>query len=674
MSQNVNRMLKELEQKTQNELFIKEQRQRTKPIDVKQAEKSQLSRLDEKLLVKEDEENVQDFDPNLIELDPAGEPLNIQNEIATKQTLLDTELDPIIQLINDTANEADPARRRTMMDNLIATGNLISATLTAELPAVIEYDDLQGLIDAVVDRRVNKIIERKPTANRATATNYVKRNVNNEYVPIIYNKNMQALENYRQAFLQDTTNNVQRENKSRLQKYVNRIENQNLYSNVINVQRIPGESDESYKERLDTYRNVPSFVDQQKLQLFQRERAKLKQNLLKLMNEVNAQRAVNIPEIAEANILDINKNIPRFLSEIKSNFQGLKIDEFMDYFTDYIRKVSGQMMKYETLDSKLEDKLNEATYDIEQKLDEIESKIKTKKPSKKSGPNYWQVEEVIKDAADLENGLPLVRNDSSKPPLRTKYKATTKDNIRKNQDVLDIIGNNRYLLDSVNTQNDRLNIDSLLKKLNPVVTKYRNKLMDDGLTKDQAKEETKKVFGYGISRPTKEFVPFGKLILDINRLVDQNKLRVLYSNHINVKEIKTTAVSQNFETIITQLLDSNKFNTQLFGHLDKSEQDLMVLLLQKAGLHSYIKDIDTKRDKEITKHLSNMREKEYSISKLPKETLDRWELVKGQIMAGNDNKNLVKEAINLVNTFKSIGHIDASIADEQIGYLKTLLN
>ena len=140
------------------------------------------------------------------------------------------------------------------------------------------------------------------------------------------------------------------------------------------------------------------------------------------------------------------------------------------------------------------------------------------------------------------------------------------------------------------------------------------------------------------------------------------------------KEIKTTAVSQNFETIITQLLDSNKFNTQLFGHLDKSEQDLMVLLLQKAGLHSYIKDIDTKRDKEITKHLSNMREKEYSISKLPKETLERFELVKGQIMAGNDNKNLVKEAINLVNTFKSIGHIDASIADEQIGYLKTLLN
>ena len=192
------------------------------------------------------------------------------------------------------------------------------------------------------------------------------------------------------------------------------------------------------------------------------------------------------------------------------------------------------------------------------------------------------------------------------------------------------------------------------------------------MSKDDAKTEAKKIFGYGVARHGSEFVDFGKLILDIKKLTEQNKLRVLYPNHINIKEIKTTAISINFENIITQLLESNRFNNSLFEMLDKGEQDLMILLLQKAGLHIHIKGLKSKRDQEVESLSSEMKEEHYTVNKL-KATLDRWEVVKGSILAGNDNRNLVKEAINIVNTFKATGHCSKQDANEQIEYLKSLL-
>ena len=61
------------------------------------------------------------------------------------------------------------------------------------------------------------------------------------------------------------------------------------------------------------------------------------------------------------------------------------------------------------------------------------------------------------------------------------------------------------------------------------------------------------------------------------------------------------------------------------------------------------------------------------MNKLPKSTIDRWDVLKGMIMAGNDNRNLVKEAINIVNTFKVTGHCSESDCNMQIEYLKSLL-
>ena len=287
---------------------------------------------------------------------------------------------------------------------------------------------------------------------------------------------------------------------------------------------------------------------------------------------------------------------------------------------------------------------------------------------------YWSLEEVEQDGNALQTGLPLIKNDPSKPKLRTVYKWTTKDNIKKNNDVLDIIGNDAYFNDILNRQNDNMHLDAFIKRLNPVVMKYRNQFIDAGKTKAEAQDESKKVFGYGINHVPTEYIPFGKLILDLPRLQHQNKLRVLYPNHVNIKELRTTAVSQNFESIITQLIETSKFNHSIFEHLNKTEQDLMLLVFEKAGLHQYLKDMRTKRDKEIDNHImSNNKEEPYHVNKLPKSTIDRWNVVKGSILAGNDNRNLVKEAINIVNTFKATGHVSNQDADEQIEYLKSLL-
>ena len=155
MSQRLNQQLKILEQQTKNELFIREQRQKEKPSSVKLAEKVQLPKKDEQLLVQEKEDAMEDFDPTLIALDPIEVPIDVNAIVTNKTTLVDTELAKVINDITDISNEPDQLKRRGMMDALILAGNMITPTLEAELPATIEYDDMQGIIDADLQKRVD---------------------------------------------------------------------------------------------------------------------------------------------------------------------------------------------------------------------------------------------------------------------------------------------------------------------------------------------------------------------------------------------------------------------------------------------------------------------------------------------------------------------------------------
>ena len=159
----LSKQLKDLEQKAQNDLFVKEQRRKSKPFEVQQAEKSQLSKNDEKLLIKEEEDNIQDFDPTLIELEPSEEPEDIPTVITTKQTLADTALAPVIKDIVDIKNEAKLNKKRIMIDDIIARCNLIPASL-AELYAYVGYDDLQTDINTQSNKELNYVMTKKPKA------------------------------------------------------------------------------------------------------------------------------------------------------------------------------------------------------------------------------------------------------------------------------------------------------------------------------------------------------------------------------------------------------------------------------------------------------------------------------------------------------------------------------
>ena len=67
--------------------------------------------------------------------------------------------------------------------------------------------------------------------------------------------------------------------------------------------------------------------------------------------------------------------------------------------------------------------------------------------------------------------------------MRNVYKTTTKDSIKKNKDVLDIMGTDAYFNDIRNRRNDNMHLDAFIKRLNPVVMKYRNQFIDAGKSK-----------------------------------------------------------------------------------------------------------------------------------------------------------------------------------------------
>jgi hypothetical protein len=145
----------------------------------------------------------------------------------------------------------------------------------------------------------------------------------------------------------------------------------------------------------------------------------------------------------------------------------------------------------------------------------------------------------------------------------------------------------------------------------------------------------KRKIGKGISiMNTPKHLEFGKFVIDKHRLDQQGVLHFKHKSLGNTK-FKPLPVSEDTKELINDVLNTGKMNHKHFSKIPNNEQSYLYNVIQGAGLLDHFK------------------------LKLPndKEDENRFEILKGEFLAGNDNVKLIRELRALIIKFSNEGKI-----------------
>lgn len=149
----------------------------------------------------------------------------------------------------------------------------------------------------------------------------------------------------------------------------------------------------------------------------------------------------------------------------------------------------------------------------------------------------------------------------------------------------------------------------------------------------------------------KNYKEFGKLQINELQLHNSNKLMVSYltGSPVMDKELKTKTISDDLVSIIIGILDTlpkNEIDIKKVNRLSEKERNTFNKLMFRSGL---AKDLKYKaRPRTI------------------QDMIDRFEILQGSIVAGNDSQEVINEAIELVKLLHTADKINTEDATELI--------
>jgi hypothetical protein len=208
-----------------------------------------------------------------------------------------------------------------------------------------------------------------------------------------------------------------------------------------------------------------------------------------------------------------------------------------------------------------------------------------------------------------------------------------------------------------------------LKKTAKAVTKMRKKIQEDSssdeetmktLTRHKKAEEpmgkaiskavvgegyihkripVKKIVGKGIEveeQPT--YKTFGKYVMHIPHLLNNGVLNLKYPSLGSIPSIKPMTISDNYKEFVIDVMNSGKINEKHYEMLAPHEKKHFERITKGAGLIDTFKIKRTGDDEE-------------------KEEADRFNLLRGNYLGGNNSPDVVKELKALVVKFMTDGRI-----------------
>jgi hypothetical protein len=148
-----------------------------------------------------------------------------------------------------------------------------------------------------------------------------------------------------------------------------------------------------------------------------------------------------------------------------------------------------------------------------------------------------------------------------------------------------------------------------------------------------------KMIGKGLSlNETPKYIEFGKYCISIPHL-NNEVLRVKYQKTMVDVPNFNKKISSDFVDFIETFIDTQKINDRQLEKLNKEEQQMFKKLIKKSGLDVIYKVKDYKDDND-------------------KKEEDRFNLVKGQYIAGNDNPRVKDELRKFIIKFMMEGKIN----------------
>ena len=134
--------------------------------------------------------------------------------------------------------------------------------------------------------------------------------------------------------------------------------------------------------------------------------------------------------------------------------------------------------------------------------------------------------------------------------------------------------------------------------------------------------------GRGIESAKDKYYEFGNYLIHAPQL-EKGFLALKYPSEGPVKEFPKSVISSDFSTLLYEIIDTKKFNTNEYDKLDDNEKELFDRLITFAKISR--NDIEN-----MSKH-RKITDKQRDID------IKRFNILKGEIVAGNDNPNIIKE-------------------------------
>lgn len=161
--------------------------------------------------------------------------------------------------------------------------------------------------------------------------------------------------------------------------------------------------------------------------------------------------------------------------------------------------------------------------------------------------------------------------------------------------------------------------------------------------------------GKGVGRVEEQpkYRTFGKYVIHNDQLQEQNRLNFKYPSLGQISHIKPVSVSDNYKEFILDILDSDKMNQKHYESLNPDEKTHFHRVVEGAGLVGKFK---------LKKLNDDIDEKE----------ANRFEVLKGSMLAGNNNPQMIKELKGLTIKFIKGGKINKKEGEELLYYLLEL--
>jgi hypothetical protein len=136
---------------------------------------------------------------------------------------------------------------------------------------------------------------------------------------------------------------------------------------------------------------------------------------------------------------------------------------------------------------------------------------------------------------------------------------------------------------------------------------------------------------------------FGKYCIHMPQLLNKDVLNVKYKSLGGIPDFKPMAVSENYKDFMVDLVNNNSINKALYKQLPLQEKKHFEKVSTGAGVFKQLGLSRVSADDD-------------------KKDMERFELVRGEVEAGNDNPKLIKELKHFIIKFLSEGKITKQTA------------